>query len=107
MSKPSPPLRKETFQHLAILSVPLLLMAVSAYLLYRDFMNEEGAESATEPAMAAVQLAQGDVKRKPSNRLTWRALGAESPVFRKDSVRTTAGSTATLKFPDGSVIEIG
>jgi len=94
-------------QHVPVLALPFALIMVSSWLLVQDFRRADQGAAVDDIPLATIKSAKGDVKRKANSRLVWNVLINDSPVFKRDSVRTTAESEAVIIFPDGAEITIG
>ena len=61
---------------------------------------------APEPR-AWLREVRGDVKFKRATGDEWQAAGDEQPLFENDKVRTAAGASARVMFPNGSLVNLG
>ncbi len=93
---------------IAILAAAVLCSigaAVSGRMLY-DELQGAGNRGLGSP-LAQVDRSDRKVRRKPGNSFVWTYVREREPLFRKDSVQTSAGSAASIQFKDGSKLEIG
>ncbi len=79
--------------------------ASGAYLLYTD-LNARGGAGIGKP-MAVVERRESKVRRKAGSSYAWANVDVKEDLYRKDSLQTGPGSAATVKFNDGSLLEIG
>lgn len=83
----------------------LLGASYGSYLLYED-LNLSGARGQGSP-LARIERKESKVRRKLPSSYVWRQVTQEEELFRKDSLQTGPASAATVKFNDGSVLEVG
>jgi hypothetical protein len=76
-----------------------------SYLLYLDF-NQSGGVGQGSP-MAKVERREAKVRRKAASSFAWTHVQPEESLFRRDSVQTSVGSAAAIRFNDGTVLELG
>jgi hypothetical protein len=91
-----------------ILLVALLCItgsASGAYLLYSD-LNARGGAGIGKP-MALVERREAKVRRKAGSSYAWSNVDTKEDLYKKDSLQTGPSSAATVKFNDGSMLEIG
>jgi hypothetical protein len=79
--------------------------AAGAYFLYLDF-DRSGARGQGAP-MAKVERREAKVRRKPSKSFAWSNARQEEALYRKDSLQTGVGSAASVRFNDGTLLELG
>ncbi len=61
---------------------------------------------APEPR-AQLKEVRGDVKLKRATGDEWQAAREGLPLFENDKVRTSAGASARVQFPNGSLVNLG
>lgn len=83
----------------------LLGAAAGSHFLYLD-MNASGAKGVGTP-MAKLEKHAAKVKRKVSTSYVWSPVQFEEPLYRKDSIQTGNQSAATIRFNDGTAVEVG
>jgi len=78
---------------------------ISGVLLYRDFTNVSIQSSG--PALAKIERREARVRRKPAKSFAWNSAATEEKLYVRDSVQTSSGSGATIRFNNGNLIELG
>jgi hypothetical protein len=61
----------------------------------------------TPEPRAHLKEVRGDVKLKRSTGDEWQAALEGLPLFENDKVRTSAGASARVAFPNGSMVNLG
>jgi hypothetical protein len=56
---------------------------------------------------ATLKEVHGDVKLKRATGDEWLAAKESLPLFENDKVRTAAGASARVQFPNGSMVNLG
>lgn len=75
------------------------------YYLYLDY-NQSAGEG-LGPSMAKVERREAKVRRKSSRSYAWSNAQQDEKLYRKDSVQTSIGSAAAIRFNDGTLLELG
>jgi hypothetical protein len=99
------PEKRHGLKSALIFSLCSLVAAAGSYALYLDF--ERSAGEGLGASMAKIERNEYKVRRKPSKSFAWSATHSDEKLYRKDSVQTGAGSGASIRFLDGSLLELG
>ncbi|MBC7692737.1 MAG: hypothetical protein H7222_13325 [Methylotenera sp.] len=78
--------------------------ATGSYLFYLDF-TDAGALGKGAP-LAQVERFEERVKRKAASTFVWTNIKPAQKLFRRESVQTGQGSSALVRFNDGTVLEL-
>src|SRR6185437_14665870 len=78
--------------------------AYSSLLLYRN-IQDVGARTGTP--MAKLEHIEAKVRLKPASSFIWSAVKSNEDLYRKDSIQTAPNGGATIRFNDGSLLEVG
>ena len=76
----------------------------SSYLLYQD-IEDRGARTGTP--MAKLERVEKKVRLKPAQSYIWGGVKANEDLYLKDSVQTAPTGAASIRFTDGTRLEIG
>ena len=74
------------------------------YLFYQD-LHSHGSRTGTP--MARLERFQSKVKTRPSSSFVWNQVDSDEDLYIKDSVQTGSASGASIKFKDGTLLEVG
>ncbi len=89
-----------------IVSIACLFGASGAsYLLYLDY-HSAGGEGQGE-VLANVERYEASVRRKTASSFLWNNVAVNQNLYRKDSIQTSTGSAASIRFKNGAYLEIG
>jgi hypothetical protein len=76
----------------------------SSYLLYRD-IHDMGARTGVQ--MAKLERSESKVRFKPASSFVWGSARAHEDLYLKDSVQTAPRGGASIRFNDGTLLELG
>jgi hypothetical protein len=89
-----------------IVSVACLLGATGAsYLLYLDYKSVGGEGQGD--VLANVERFEANVRRKMASSFLWNNVTENQNLYKKDSVQTSTGSAASIRFKNGTYLEVG
>ncbi len=91
---------------LAILFI-LFCLCGAAYSINLFWQNLNSALYKDESPVATVTFKYKTAQRKFEGRMIWNRLRQKSPIYNEDTIRTAAGSEATIYFDDGTKINVG
>ena len=100
-----PRIRSTRVQSLAVLVAAAVALGGLAYAFHREMMARPGAGLDREPV---ARLARGlrSVQRKLDREVLWESIPTESTLFSRDAIRTAEGSTARIRFDDGTQLDL-
>src|SRR5690349_2186733 len=104
-SKPTEEEKPSRLKTLFVAMACIAGAATGSFYLYEDF-NAKGRAGIGKP-MAQVQRREAKVRRKAATSYVWTNVERDENLYLKDSLQTSGGSTASVKFNDGSVLEVG
>lgn len=76
------------------------------YFLYDDSLFFNSSEQTKNKDIGTFNISNNDVRRKSEESFLWIPATKSDKVYLRDSIFTGDSSNATLKFADGSVIEV-
>jgi hypothetical protein len=93
---------KSLSKDIVFASICTCIIATASYALYYDFTrtvtHAEGSKIGT------ITYKKKIAERKYSEQAIWENVAQNAPVYNFDSIRTAAGSVATIKLQDGTEI---
>lgn len=89
-----------------ILSSAALLLVAFSYFLYDDSLLFPRNDAAGLPEVGSVSTSQNDVRLKNATAFSWFPASTADKVHQQDSVFTGAGSEASIRLNDGSVLNL-
>lgn len=102
LARPDPDLRYDFFLALAALAAA----ALCAAMLQAPSFDTRVTVSNDSPAIASLQFAVSEVRRRPAGSLVWFELDAGDPVFELDSIFVPPRASASFSMKDGSRLEV-
>jgi len=99
------PEKRRHIKSALIFALCTITAATASHALYVDFNQSAG--DGLGPSMATIERSESKVRRKPSTSFAWSAVRSEEKLYRKDSVQTSAASGASIRFLDGTLLELG
>lgn len=96
---------RRTFAAIFLTLVSLGIAAAGGYFLYRDLTQSMGGGNG--PAMAKLERKEARVRRKTSTSYLWSPIQSGDDLYRKDSIQTESGGSASIQMNDGTVLELG
>ena len=77
-----------------------------SYFLYDDSIFFTSTEEVKNKDIGIFNISKNDVRRKSEENFLWTPASISDKVYLRDSIFTGDSSYATLKFSDGSTIEV-
>ncbi len=77
-----------------------------SYFLYDDSIFFSSTEQVKNTDIGVFNISKNDVRRKSEENFLWTPASISDKVYLRDSIFTGDSSFATLKFADGSTIEV-
>src|SRR5258708_6963569 len=91
---------------LPILVLFCLVGSLTAFWLLLSDYEKSAGEAKDEP-LGVVFAVGNDVQRKTRTSYLWIEVEQGMPLFAQDSIQTGAGSFASIRLKDGSILELG
>lgn len=93
-------------RHALVLALPVMGLLYASWRLLRDTdylpFDPDG-----RALVGKVDYAEGDVKRKPPERLRWFHALSQARIYSRDLVRTAPDAAARVVLPDGGEVLLG
>lgn len=75
--------------------------------VFAAFEPRSRAPGETQVEVAILVQRNADVRRRRWGSLVWNAIGRDARLFERDAVYAADDATATIRFADGALLEIG
>ena len=92
------------YKTLLVVGLCLLGVTGGSYFLYED-INSTG-QAGKGKALVKVERKQAKVRRKAAGSYIWSNIQIQDGLYYKDAIQTGVDSAATLRFDDGSLLEV-
>lgn len=83
----------------------LSVCAGSIWIFYKDFTSSSSRSDMT--SIASISYKYKIAQRKYSDRVVWERLQQNSPIYEGDTIHTADLAQATIRFNEGTSLEIG